>query len=132
MPFEIGHAPKGGQVISSWGMSAIYFWRGVSHPRVNSGQLRCELEAPSGQNQLNARNFGWCGKLEPSMQRYQIRILRPDGRTTLITDASFWSDSAAFCSAKKLARGRDFEVRCEMGSAVRDGLRALHILTAKS
>jgi len=44
------------------------------------------------------------------MQHYEIRILRPDGRTALITAANFWNDNAAICSAKKFARGRDFEV----------------------
>jgi hypothetical protein len=44
------------------------------------------------------------------MQKYEIRILRPDGRAALITAQMQWNDDAAIHYAKQLARGRNFEV----------------------
>jgi hypothetical protein len=43
-------------------------------------------------------------------QQYEIRILRPDGRPSLITATTFWDDRAAISAARKLASGHDFEV----------------------
>jgi len=44
------------------------------------------------------------------MHTYEVRILRPDGRAALITAESHWNDDAAIRSAKKIARGRQFEI----------------------
>jgi hypothetical protein len=48
------------------------------------------------------------------MAEYHIRILKPDGRPTLITAIYQFSKDAAICWAQKLANGRRFEVWREM------------------
>ena len=46
------------------------------------------------------------------MHEYEIRILRGDGRSSLITSQIHFTDCAAIRSALKLANGKAVEVWC--------------------
>jgi hypothetical protein len=49
-------------------------------------------------------------KLEASMETYEIRILRFDGKPALIAQQKYLNAQAAITAAKLMATGRRFEV----------------------
>jgi hypothetical protein len=55
-------------------------------------------------------NFSAAWKMEPSMENYQIRILRLDGSPGLIAERKYLNSAAAIAAGKVMANGRWFEV----------------------